>query len=491
MAEKKKRTRNKKEKKNKKGKNRVKHPLRLFVAVYVIALIALIIAIYFVPWISDEMAEVMTVEYGKLNESRDMTCYFVKNETVFYANANGKVGYLYAEGSPVRKGQPVIDVDAGVAVTDMKDYTLFDERVNDIYVNGNSYICAKNTDEKTSTLSALNEQLVMAEDDFQLNKINLAIAEVDSLKSGGSGSNGLNVALTDTGESVTYTSPCSGVVSYQLDGYESEFNKYTMHLLDKQKLAEFSTDSMNVYDGNATAGQPICKVTDDREWYAVSWISSGELSNYHEGARITLTLDGKEMKGDIYRIYERGSEIVLIMHFSSYFENIATLRVGNASITTSDNQGLVVKNSFIVQEDGVSGVYVLTVSGDTKFTPVRILDTRGEYSLVSSGTFVNDEGEIVNTVEVYDQIKKVKKRAFLGNDSAKDSGKESADESGKDSGKESADDSGKDAGKESADESAEDAGKESADESEEESGEKSADESGKESRDDSEKHSGN
>ena len=117
MAEKKKRTRKKAENKGKKGKNKIKHPLRLFLAIYIIALIALIIAIYFVPWIRDEMAEVMTVEYGKLNESREMTCYFVKNETVFYAGANGKVGYLFAEGSPVRKGQAVIDVNDGISFT--------------------------------------------------------------------------------------------------------------------------------------------------------------------------------------------------------------------------------------------------------------------------------------------------------------------------------------------------------------------------------------
>lgn len=406
MAEKKKKTVEKKNKK--KGKSRLAHPLRLIVFLYVIALIALIVALYFVPWIYDEMAEVMTVEYGKLNESSDMTCYFVKNETVFYAGADGKVGYLFSEGSPVRKGQAVIDVDSGIAVTDMKDYTLFDDRVNDIFVNGNNLIRCISADEKSSALSSLNEQLILAENDFELNKINLAISEVDSLRTGGSGGSGISVALTDTGESVTYTSPCSGVVSYQLDGYEAEFNKYTMHLLDKEKLAELPLDSINVYDGNATAGQPICKVVDDREWYAVSWISSGELSNYHEGGKITLTVDDTEMKGEVETLYERGSEIMLIMRFTSYYENIASLRVAEASITTSDEEGLVIKNSFIVQEDGVSGVYVLTVSGDTRFTPVRILETRGEYSLVSSGTFVNDDGEIVSTVEVYDQIKKVR-----------------------------------------------------------------------------------
>ncbi len=395
-------------KKKTKGKRRIAHPLRLIVSIYVVALILLIVALYFVPWISDEMAEVMTVEYGKLNESRNMTCYFIKNETVFYANANGKVGYLFEEGNPVRKGQAVINVDDGIAVTDMKDYTVFDDRVNDIYVNGNNLICVKSKGEKESALSALNSQLITAEDDFQINKINLALSEVESLKKSGSGGNGIQVALTDTGESVTYISPCSGVVSYQLDGYESEFNKYTMHLLNREKLAELPTDSINVYDGNATAGQPICKVVDDREWYAASWITSGELSNYHEGGKITLTIDGVEMKGDIYMIYERGSEILLIMRFNSYYENIATLRVAEGSLTASDDEGLVVKNSFISQEDGVSGVYVMTVSGDTRFTPVRILDTRGEYSLVSSGTFVNDDGEVVKTVEVYDQIKKVR-----------------------------------------------------------------------------------
>lgn len=399
-------------KKAKKAKGRKKlkivHPFRTFVSVYVVLLVLLVAVLYFIPWISDNFAEVMTVEYGQLNQSKDATVYFVKDETVYYANADGRVNYHYNEGDNVRRGQTLFEIDSSIGVIDDLDYAPYDDRVSSIFAGSNLIGVSKEKDRET-VLDNLRSMLDGEENQINLIKINLAISEVESLSKVAT-NRGINIKNSDTGVTDSYIADTSGVVSYELDGYEAELNQYTISLLQKDKLDEMPLDSLNVFNGACTVGEPICKVVNDREWYGVIWIGPNGLGKYQEGGKVTLTMKkGDQFKGKVERIYERDdNSYLVIMKFSSYYKDIATLRKAKAKITTSDETGLIVKNSFITQEDGQIGVYVLDVAGKMTFTPINVKTTDGEYSLVSSGSFTDADGEMISTLEVYDQIKKVK-----------------------------------------------------------------------------------
>ncbi len=408
-ADKKTKKKNKK-KSGKKTKNRKKvrlaHPFRLFVTIYIILMIVLVSVLYLIPWLSDNFADVMTVEYGQLNQSKDATVYFVKDETVYYANADGRVGYHFNEGDNVRRGQTLFDIDSSVSVVDDMDYSLYDQRVSSIY-GGENLISIIEDEDRDNVLENLRGMLEGEENQINLVKINLAITEVESLAKGIGSNKGINVKPCDTGVMEGYIADTSGVVSYELDGYESELNPYTASLLDKEKLDAMAEDSINVFNGAATNGEPVCKVVNDREWYAVSFIDPGKLGRYQEGGKIKLIIDSKEMKGTVEKIYERDDQLIIVMKFVSYYDDIATLRKAKAKITTSDETGLIVKNSFITEKDGIPGVNVIDVAGDTSFVPINIKASDGDYSLVSSGTFTNEDGEMIPTVEVYDQIKRI------------------------------------------------------------------------------------
>ena len=75
-------------------------------------------------------------------------------------------------------------------------------------------------------------------------------------------------------------------------------------------------------------------------------------------------------------------------------------------IITSDYSGIIVPNSSIATVDGQVGVYVKERTGDFTFTPIKIIASDGEDSAVSSSYFYDDEGQRVNSVEIYDEILK-------------------------------------------------------------------------------------
>ncbi|MGI6206182.1 MAG: HlyD family efflux transporter periplasmic adaptor subunit [Anaerovoracaceae bacterium] len=397
------------EQKKKKKVRKLKHPLRLFILIYIIAVAALIGIVYFFPWVSDQMADVMTVEYGTLDNSQKCDVYFVKYEAVFFADESGKVGYSYAEGDMARTSSDVISISKSSADNNT-DYDVFEENMGN-FLNGETLLQSLSSKTKQKLLESLSDQKSSAGSEAEKLMIQNAIDDVSRNSSSSSqsesDSNDSSANLSSAGISGNYSVETSGVVSYKLDGYEYALSPYTMEYLDKSKVSSISDKSSDVFTGVTTKNKPVFKIVDNREWYAVTWVSSDDASKFEEDGTITLELDDGDESGTVEKIVQQGDDYLIIMKFTSYFSGVASARKESCKIVTSDQKGLIVKNDFITEKDGQSGVYVVDVAGDTTFTPVKILATDGTYSLAASGSFVDDSGNTVNTINVYDEIKKV------------------------------------------------------------------------------------
>ena len=213
--------------------------------------------------------------------------------------------------------------------------------------------------------------------------------------------------IRQTGLTGNYQAETSGVISYKVDGYEASLSPYTMKYLDKDKTAKIEKNNMDLFHGTVTMGEPVCKIVNNREWYAVTWVERNEAGNYKKGHSVTLKMDSGDLPGTVHKVVKRNGAILVILRFDSYYKNVATLRKETCKIVTSEERGLIVKKSFIKKKDGRQGVYLIDVTGETVFTPVKIIAEDGSYALVEAGTFT-ENGETYNTINVYDEIKKVK-----------------------------------------------------------------------------------
>ena len=83
---------------------------RLIIPVYLLIVAILIFVVYAYPTISGALKRTMTVEYGELKVTENVTCYIVKDETLYFANAEGQIDYLYDEGTLVRGGSEVLTI---------------------------------------------------------------------------------------------------------------------------------------------------------------------------------------------------------------------------------------------------------------------------------------------------------------------------------------------------------------------------------------------
>ena len=209
----------------------------------------------------------------------------------------------------------------------------------------------------------------------------------------------------------TYLISKPGIISYSMDGYESEMSPYTMKLLDREKAEKIDAEVSDLSRETTRYGEPLFKIIDNSEWYAVMWIDERDLGKYSENKSVSMKLPDGDATGRVYSISESDGEIMVIMRFNAYYDSLSSLRKIQTEVISSDCSGLMIRNSFITSKDGQPGVYVLGVAGDSEFVPIKVKGTDGEYSIVESGSYYlydeeTGESQRYETVGVYDEIEK-------------------------------------------------------------------------------------
>jgi hypothetical protein len=71
------------------------------------------------------------------------------------------------------------------------------------------------------------------------------------------------------------------------------------------------------------------------------------------------------------------------------------------TLIASSVSGIFLETDSIVEEEGQKGVYVVDKLGNYNFTPVRILSSDGDVTVVEKNYFYDAEGYAVSTVQNY------------------------------------------------------------------------------------------
>ena len=208
------------------------------------------------------------------------------------------------------------------------------------------------------------------------------------------------------GLSEEYNSPISGVFSLTVDGYEDYFTPDKMDKIKRETVESLSCKSANLERSSVIEGEPIYKVSNDDNWYVLCWVDKETAESYSEGRAVSLELPEGTVDASVHSVREDGDDYRVIFYLNVYYEAFCESRAVDMSIVTSDNEGLLVDNKCIVEKNGQQGVYVVDKNGDYVFTRISVISTDGEQSVIEDATFVDEEGNQVYTVDVYDEVLK-------------------------------------------------------------------------------------
>ena len=390
-------------------KKKKKFPRRLIIPLYLLIIVLLIVIVYALPTVTGALKQTMVVEYGDLKISEKATCYIIKNETLYFANGEGRLKYVFDEGALVRGGSEVLYIEPSEVDND-SDLGVFEDHARP-FTSGSTLLNAK-SGSLDKVLADLRQQYNENEDISFRTEIDRYISRLNDIKKSEGEEDSSEGELSELGVLPdTYLISKPGIISYSMDGYESEMSPYTMKLLDREKAEKIDAEVSDLSRETTRYGEPLFKIIDNSEWYAVMWIDERDLGKYSENKSVSMKLPDGDATGRVYSISESHGEIMVIMRFNAYYDSLSSLRKIQTEVISSDCSGLMIRNSFITSKDGQPGVYVLGVAGDSEFVPIKVKGTDGEYSIVEAGSYYlydeeTGESQRYETVGVYDEIEK-------------------------------------------------------------------------------------
>lgn len=315
---------------------------KLLIILYALIMAALLTVVYVIPKLTGALTSTIVLEYGSLQVTDEVSCYAVRNESVFLAGNSGNLNYYIPQDTQVRSGVKVMSI--------------------------------------TASNSSLDEESPYAD-------------IVDRLA-------GNAITTSD------FSAPSNGCVSYYADGYEKIFTPELMQGLSYDEVKNFDINVRNLTRESAKRGEPVYKICDNNKWYLTTWVEVAESSKYEVGNSVTIKFEKAEIPAKVFAIEDEGPMWQIIFETNRYYEDFSFIRKADVTIVASDYNGIIIPNESIVAVDGQVGVYVKNKAGDFILKPIRIVASDGVNSIVKVSSFIDEEGKTVSTVEIYDEILK-------------------------------------------------------------------------------------
>ncbi|HWQ79762.1 MAG TPA: HlyD family efflux transporter periplasmic adaptor subunit [Anaerovoracaceae bacterium] len=384
------------------------------IMLFCVALAILFIIIYVYPNVTGALKKTEIIEYGSLQVTDQVTAYIVRNETVYFADKPGSIQYNAEEGEQVRKGARILDIIPGGQQDKESSYQNLMERISrfnggeSLFSDDIKKIRTQNARLENERDAAMNagEQEQAARLEQQLLRLRQKLDYIQATDAAAKEEIiGQNKLLNATGIATeNYISQSNGIISYYIDGYESEFTPENMTLLSREKVQRLNIEVQNMTREATLKDEPLYKIVDQKKWYSVFWVAPENIVKYEKGKKVTLNLPLGQVDGTVYDIIDDSGQWLVILEFNRYYEEFAQIRKADAEVVTSDYSGLIIKNENLTSRDGQPGVFVKDKSGEYVFKPVKIITSDGEWSLVEVSYFYTDSGEKVDTVNIYDEI---------------------------------------------------------------------------------------
>lgn len=167
----------------------------------------------------------------------------------------------------------------------------------------------------------------------------------------------------------------SGVVSYNIDGYEQILNPLNIDNFNINGIKDIMATLGEKLEEDAESNFGV-KVVDNFEWFLCCVVSSEQGESFKKGKKIDIRLsehDNEEISGHIFKISEaQNNEKLLIIKGNTQFKDYYKIRLAKIEIIKDYDEGYIVPQNIIVELDGTKGVYV-DKRGIVKFAPVDIV----------------------------------------------------------------------------------------------------------------------
>lgn len=328
------------------------------------------------------------VEQGTISFEKQVPVIVVRDEQVVSAQNYGKPNYIAGEGDRVEADAPVMEVykwgynekvmndliDYQTKIEQYQENGLNDQTVTDL----DAQISQKAEEIKKIINGTAEGDIVAAERELK----SLMVQKRDYLKETVPADQQLNDFYAQEQEidgrvnnwRQTLTAPAAGVVSYYFDGAESVLNAAN---IEKIKAADIvgilngTTGKQAAAAGDETES-PMFRLVNSYKWYLLVQ-SEKEIPEFAKGNVFSIAFNdyiARQYQGTVVGTITEDNSYIYTIEIDDDIGEMLNVRRTDARVFTQFN-GLKVPEKALVEEDGVTGVNVVTGREKT-FVPVTV-----------------------------------------------------------------------------------------------------------------------
>ena len=233
-------------------------------AIYVIALITVLVIVYVLPSVAGLFDRSYVAKYGNVEVKDETEGYIVRNETVYTAGKAGTVKRTVTEGELVKGNSKVVKISGEGASSSSDKY------------------------------------------DSLLKKMKKEDAAIS----------------TDSGNTEH-----PGYITYKLDGLEylNSDNIFNMSESEFEKLGKSKINELP--DGKVAKGDPVFKVIENGSWWYIFYADSETSKHYAKGQNVKISIANKNMNAVVVGLHKgKGKSTRIILRCRQYFDGFTTGR---------------------------------------------------------------------------------------------------------------------------------------------------------------------
>jgi putative membrane fusion protein len=179
----------------------------------------------------------------------------------------------------------------------------------------------------------------------------------------------------------------SGLVSYELDGYEAVLKPENIQGLKVSSILEIINAAIEKNNKKNEEILEGVKVVDNFEWYIASVIPKGILTKDDIGKNIQVRFNdyNNTVVNGTLKHFDEGNENgnLIVVRTDEQLKDFQRIRTAKVEIITKHREGLIVPLKCIVEKEGLKGVFIER-SGMARFVPIKIAITDDKEALVEN-----------------------------------------------------------------------------------------------------------
>ena len=366
---------------------------------YIFLLILLVIVFLIVrPYLGLETKEAVIMT-ANTQYSQMMDCVLVRDEQLISSNSTARIEYIAAENAYVNQGDTVAYIyTAGYSENLLAKLEETRAKIQDYHKNTILNNIKDNTLERYDTIVDLMvlEFKHLVNHDSRGSLLSAArqletamVNRQEYLRQNKRGDTKLTKLYDEENTRMTSiqswrqveTAPSGGVVSFYLDGYESDLTPDTLSSLTPADIRSVLAGQY-LSTTKSTKSTGIYRLVNQNHWY-VALVADANTWNPVVGQEYYLQMQGFEdlaFTANVTSVQKEGGTLLAVFEINDPIGPLIYQRTGKAmlSITIS---GLSVTSKALSEQNGQIGVWLNDVPGGT-FIPVEVLSNDGKNALI-------------------------------------------------------------------------------------------------------------